>query len=404
MKFSADELFKERAASYYTEVRKYTRYMLNDHFLFVLVFALGAALYYYSGWVETIDETFPAPLLMAAVMGVVLLWSPVYTYIKRPDTVYLLPLEKEMKPYLKKAVWASFIAQSYIIVALLAFSMPMYAVSQNTGFGNFFIFLAVLFAAKLWNLFCRLYSLNLPSNDARVIDLAVRLLQNGVLLYAVFAGYDAIAGFAAFLMFLWVSYMRRLGNRPLKWELLAELEEKRLAGFYRIANMFTDVPHLRGTVKRRAWLDGVLPGPKSDTHTYLLFRTFVRMNEYFGLYVRLTVIAALIILFSGTMPVQLMAALLFLYLTGFQLMPIVLRHDHIIWPRLYPRGGGEKKEAVQKLLMRGMTLQSILFGILAVVNGTIIGAGIVLTTSLSFAIAFVHLYAPMRLSKMGGFK
>lgn len=400
MKFSADALFKERVASYYAEVRKYTRYMFNDHLLFVLVFALGAILYYYSGWVKTIDETYPVPLLMAAVLAIVLVWSPVYTYIKRPDTVYLLPLEEEMKTYLQKAVWTSFAAQIYVLVALLAFSIPMYAAVKQTGFGSFFIFLAVLLAAKLWNLFCRLEALNLPSNEKRIIDLAVRLLQNFVLLYAVFSGYMAIAGLAVLFMLLWLFHMGRQGNRPLKWELLADLEEKRLADFYRIANMFTDVPHLRGTVKRRAWLDGLLPGPQSGTHTYLLFRTFVRMNEYFGLYIRLTIIAALIILFSGTMAVQLIAALLFLYLTGFQIMPIAVRHDHIIWPRLYPAGNGEKKAAVQKLLMRIMLVQSILFAGLSIINGTLNGAVIVLAASLVFSIFFSKIYAPSRLAKM----
>ncbi|OAH59451.1 hypothetical protein AWH48_15050 [Domibacillus aminovorans] len=400
MKFSADALFKERVASYYAEVRKYTRYMLNDHLLFVLVFALGAILYYYSGWVQTIDETFPAPLLMAVVLAIVLVWSPVYTYIKRPDTVYLLPLEEEMKPYLQKAVWTSFAAQIYVLVALLAFSMPMYAAVKQTGFGSFFVFLVVLLAAKLWNLFCRLEALNLPSNEKRMIDLVVRLLQNFALLYALFSGYMAIAGLAVFFMLLWLFHMGRQGNRPLKWELLAELEEKRLASFYRIANMFTDVPHLRGTVSRRAWLDGLLPGPQNGTHTYLLFRTFVRMNEYFGLYIRLTIIAVFIILFSGTMAVQLIAALLFLYLTGFQLMPIAVRHDYIIWPRLYPAGNTEKKAAVQKLLMRVMLIQSILFGGLSTINGTLSGAVIVLAASLVFSIFFTKIYAPSRLEKM----
>ncbi|OMP67130.1 ABC transporter permease [Domibacillus epiphyticus] len=400
MKFSADALFKERVTSYYAEVRKYTRYMLNDHLLFVLVFALGATLYYYSGWVETIDETFPAPLFMAAAMAGVLLWSPVYTYIKRPDTVYLLPIEEEMPPYLQKAVWTSFAAQSYILAALLAFSMPMYAASQNTGFGNFFFFLAVLLAVKLWNLYCRLYALNLPSNDTRVMDIIVRLLQSFAVLYAVFSGYYSVAGLTVLFMLLWFSHVRRQGSRPLKWELLAELEEKRLAGFYRIANMFTDVPHLRGTAKRRAWLDRLLPGSKSGIHVYLLFRTFVRMNEYFGLYLRLSIIAAVIILFSGTLTMQLIVAILFVYLTGFQLIPIAVRHDHIIWPRLYPEGEGEKSKAVQKLLQRLMIIQSVLFSIASIQNGTLVGAGIVLTSSIAFSILFVNVYAPARLAKM----
>ena len=402
MKFSANDMFKERAAAYYAEIRKYTRYMLNDHLLFVLVFALGALLYYYSGWVETIDETFPAPLIMAAALGVVLARSPVYTYIKQPDTVYLLPLESELKPYFQKAVWTSFVAQSYLLIALLAFAMPMYAKAEGTGFGSFFMFAGAVLAAKLWNLFCRLKALNVPSNDVRMIDMSVRLLINTAFLFAVFSLEYGIAGIAALIMTYWLFYMGRAGNRPLKWELLAALEEKRMAAFYRLANMFTDVPHLRGTAKRRAWLDGFLPGPNKGTYMYLLSRTFVRMNEYIGLFVRLTMIAALIIGLSGLLPVQFIASLLFLYLTGFQLLPISARHGYIIWPQLYPEGEEGKQKAVQHLLMRLMLIQSAVFGVSALSSGWMEGA-IVLAGSITFTLFFVWMYAPARLKIMNRF-
>lgn len=402
MKFSANELFKERAAAYYTEIRKYTRYMLNDHLLFVLIFAMGALLFYYSGWVETIEAGFPAPLIMAAVLGVILSWSPVYTYIKQPDTVYLLPLESELKPYFQKAVWTSFVAQSYVIIALVAFAMPMYAKAEGTGFGPFFLFLGAALAAKVWNLFCRLQALNVPSNDVRTADMAVRLLVNIAFLLAVFSSEYVLAGAAVLWMVFWLVYMNRIGKRPLKWELLAALEEKRMAAFYRLANMFTDVPHLRGTVKRRAWLDGLLPGSQKGTYTYLLSRTFVRMNEYIGLYVRLTVIGALIISFSALLPVQLIVALLFLYLTGFQLLPIAVRHGYVMWPQLYPEGESGKQTAVQQLLLRVLLIESVVFGAAALSSG-LLAAAIVLSASIAFTLFFVWIYAPARLKKLHRF-
>ncbi|WP_050182744.1 ABC transporter permease [Domibacillus robiginosus] len=399
MKFSANDLFRERASAYYAELRKYSRYMFNDHLAFVLVFALGALLYYYSGWIRTIDETFPAPLIMSLVLGAILAWSPVYTYIRQPDTVYLLPLESELNTYFQKAVWTSFAAQSYVLVALLAFAMPMYAKVEGAGYGSFFAFLGAILAAKLWNLFCRLRSLNVPAGDVRIADIAIRFLLNIAFLFAVFSNEYLWAGAAALFGLLWLFYMSRLGNRPLKWELLAELEEKRMAAFYRLANMFTDVPHLRGSAKRRAWLDGLLPGPEKGTYTYLLFRTFVRMNEYIGLFVRLTVIAAFIISLSGLLPVQCIAALLFLYLTGFQLLPIATRHSYLIWPKLYPEGEDGKQKALQLLLMRILLIQSFVFGVCALSGGWI-EAAIVLSASITFTLFFVWVYAPARLKRM----
>ena len=39
------------------------------------------------------------------------------------------------------------------------------------------------------------------------------------------------------------------------------LEQNRMMRFYRFANYFTDVPHLKGSVSRRGWL-GFLTGPQ----------------------------------------------------------------------------------------------------------------------------------------------
>ena len=67
--------------------------------------------------------------------------------------------------------------------------------------------------------------------------------------------------------------------------------------FYRFANYFTDVPHLKGSVSRRAWL-GFLMGPpkfgQSECAEHIWSkRTFIRTDDIFWLWVRLTVISVL---------------------------------------------------------------------------------------------------------------
>ncbi|MDI5790149.1 ABC transporter permease [Bacillus licheniformis] len=69
---------------------------------------------------------------------------------------------------------------------------------------------------------------------------------------------------------------------------------RRKQRFYRIANLFTDVPTLE-TGERRAYLDWMLrfiPYEQSRTFTYMYGRAFIRSNDYFGIVVRLTVILA----------------------------------------------------------------------------------------------------------------
>lgn len=400
-----DELWQSRITAYYTELRKYLRYMLNDHLLFVLVFGLGAALYYYSGWVKTLDETFPAPLIMAVLLGALLTLSPVYTFLLRADTVFLPPLEEKMAPYFRKAIWTSFLSQSYLLIAALALFMPLYTQVKGGSMQVFFLWLLLAAIIKIWNLNVRWHVLKIQERESRQIDLAARFALNVLLLYFVFAGAPLLFALAsAAAMAAYYIYFRSLASkRVLKWETLVELEEKRMSAFYRLANLFTDVPHLRGTVKRRKWLDGMLGGASfhaAGTYTYLYRRTFIRMNEFFGLYVRLTVIAALIILFSGQAVLQLIIALLFIYLTGFQLLPMIRRHETKIWVSLYPVAPEGKKAALLDLIGRLLFVQTAVFGLASFASRSLVQGGILLAAGIIFTLFFVKMYAPARLDKM----
>ncbi|MFP3473061.1 ABC transporter permease, partial [Micrococcus sp. SIMBA_144] len=76
-----ESIWKKRVVEYNQELQKYLKYMFNDHLLFVLIFALGGAAFTYNQSVKPLDPTFPAPLIMALVLGLLLAWSPVYTFL-----------------------------------------------------------------------------------------------------------------------------------------------------------------------------------------------------------------------------------------------------------------------------------------------------------------------------------
>ena len=125
--------------------------------------------------------------------------------------------------------------------------------------------------------------------------------------------------------------------------------------FYHAANMFTDVPHLKGRVKRRKWLDPLfssIPYGSAQTYDFLFARTVVRTSEFSGLIVRLTVIASILVIFTGSLYFSLAISLLFLYLTGFQLLPLLRRHDFIIWTELYPLGQWLQKKGFSQFAFK----------------------------------------------------
>ena len=60
--------------------------------------------------------------------------------------------------------------------------------------------------------------------------------------------------------------------KPFPYDHFISLEQNRMMRFYRFANYFTDVPHLKGSVSRRGWLGFVIGHRSSDkpvAQTYL---------------------------------------------------------------------------------------------------------------------------------------
>ena len=95
---------------------------------------------------------------------------------------------------------------------------------------------------------------------------------------------------------------RRVFVDPIPYEHFVKIEQNRMLAFYRFANYFTDVPHLRGSVKRRAWLDGVyrtISFNRDNAQSYLVARTFIRTDDLFYLWVRLTAISGIFAVFES---------------------------------------------------------------------------------------------------------
>ena len=118
------------------------------------------------------------------------------------------------------------------------------------------------------------------------------LILSFYLLFSNAALYLIIAA-AVILFGLSVYYKQQTKEKGLKWKYLIDQDERRMTSFYRLANLFTDVPKLKNQVKRRKWLDSLLvqiPFQQDQAFTYLFMRTFLRSGDYWGLFVRLTVI------------------------------------------------------------------------------------------------------------------
>ncbi|MBC6296853.1 ABC transporter permease [Listeria sp. FSL L7-1517] len=403
MIFDSKALWKERFSAYTTEVMRYLRYMFNDHLLFVLVIGLGAGIFYYAGWVKTLEPTFPVIPLMVILLTASIAISPVATLLQKPDVVYLIVQEKAMNHYFAQAKIASFFMQFYVFLIVLGACMPMYVEVTGVSYSRFFSLFIVLALLKAWNIYFGFESMKLEEADTTWMF--VRVIVNALLIYIALISAPYIS-IPVTIILLFASYYwmtKKVAKVTLRWEYLVDKEEARMNRFYRLVNLFTDVPHLRGTVRRRSYLDFLyqpIPYAKRKTFAYLFSRTFIRTNEYSGLYIRLTIIAVILLVFVQGFYLNIVFSLLFLYLTGFQFIPMLKHYDSQIMLRLYPIDDGYRHRSFIHFLRILLLAQALLFSIIGIAqNGTINGL-IILSINLAFVVIFTFIYAPVRMRKM----
>lgn len=400
--FEASALWRKRLGQTSKELGKYLRYIFNGHIVVVFLFLIGAAAYYYQAWVETLTPQFPVALIMASLLSLLVTHSPIYTLLKDADRIFLLPLENKLDPYFSRSVLFSFFLQLYGLIFGLAVLMPMYAAINAGNFTAFFLFLGLLAALKIVNLHIRWRVQFYVEISVHRMDSVIRYFVNGVFLYLLFDGasYWLLLPLALTYALLYFFYSYQTKEKGLKWEFLVRQHERRMMAFYRLANMFTDVPILRNSVKRRKWLDflgGFVSFKRENVYTYLYVKTFVRGGEYFGLFVRLTIIGAIGIYLLPSNYIQLVFVILFLFLTGFQLFPLWKHHQNKIILRLYPVEEEVKGNSFQRILLVLLCIQALLLSTAILITGDWQTALIGILAGLLFSFFFVFVYIKNKL-------
>lgn len=396
-------LWIERFKSFSKEMQKYLRYIFNGHLLFVLVFAIGGLSFYYSEWVKTLNSDFPAEIIMAVVLGILVAKSPIYTFFKEADIVFLLPLETKLNSYFSKSMILTLLFQGYILLMVFAAFMPMFSKVTGAGLSDFFWMFVFILLLKYINLQIHWHALKFQENSTPMLDGILRLVIDILLLYFLFAGsapvFPIVTGLL--LVLLWIYYRNVTREKGVKWERLIELEGKRLMSFYRIANLFTDVPKLRDKVARRKWLDPLLrliPYSQSSSYQFLYARTLLRANDYIGLLVRLSVIGSFILAALPGLWAKLLVTLLFLYITGLQLLPVWRQHELKIWVSLYPLSKDLRKKAVIQLITSLLMVENMVFFAAALFSGGLL-SGVLSIVAGVIIIFLFQVYAKNKIEK-----
>lgn len=367
------DIWSRRLHKYTIEVQNYLKYIVTGHIAVVMLFALGAAGFAYSEWIQDVPPEFPGALLLAVIFGLLLALSPPSTLLKEADMVYFLPLESKLDDFLKPALRWSFLSQLYLPVIVFIVSLPM--VNALYGLSSSFLigFPILLLLIKWWNVQTEFAFRKQGAGERVWLDRFVRFLLVGFFVYFYIENLLVVAVVILFIIIFYGKWIaRKAVGKPFAYEHFIGLEENRMLRFYQFANYFTDVPHLKGKIKARTWLNWsygwIKPGPK-NAHLYLVCRTFIRSDELFYLWVRLT---AIILVGAWFIPFQIGVALFagaLAFATAIQIWQGLTHTQHFRMDNLFPLTRFSRQGAVWKLIIGLQLLQSIVATIVLLILG-----------------------------------
>lgn len=359
------QLWNDRLYQEARKMRRYLRYMLNDHLLFVLLIGIGLGAVAYRHWVQTLPPHFPYPIVAALIFAFVLTFGSLRTLFQEADIVFLLPAETKLRPYIQRAFSLSFLLQAYGLLLVWLAIAPLHRKFSDVSIWLLFFVLLVL---KGWNLFISWKGNYFIEPLTHRLSAISRFGLNAAFVYFLLADASVffLLALCALIAGITVYFAQATKRKGWKWERIIEQEAKAVRAFYRIANLFTDVPQWKEEAKRRRWLDfliSMIPYQQKNTFLYLYVRTFIRSGGYLGLYIRLIAIGLLLLYIVPSEYGKIAVSLFFLYITGFQLFALIDHHRTNLVIRLYPLSDDVRKQAVCRLLFFLLIVENSVFSV-----------------------------------------
>lgn len=364
-------LYGERFQLYFVELQKYMQYMLSGHIAVVLLFTLGAAGYSYSEWLKQPHPDFPVVLVASILLTLVLLPNKPALLLRHADQYYLLPMAESLPSYIKPALnYSVFVVAVRSLVVFVAL-LPMLNRIGNLNSTVLMICAALVILAASWNVYTSCVS-TLASVIPKALDIVIRLLLLFGGFYTFLSDRLILTIVFAVTGILYYLFMKKKSRKPFPFEKMIANEQQRMQRFYQFANYFTEVPHLRSKVSRRAWVDGVLTG--KTLNRFLLSRSFVRKDELFYTWLRL----AILMVFAPLLSFSILATVfvvVFTFAISLQLYQGLLFNQLFRMDMLYPQADETRENAaiqlIRKVAYGPLLIASI---ILAWQHGVVYGA------------------------------
>ncbi len=251
----------------------------------------------------------------------------------------------KLKPYFIKSVVYSIVIDVIKSLSLIIILQSLFLYTTNISLPIFFVIMGIV----SYNILMKWIEQWLENRVQLVLHRLNKFFSIYLMCYFLFKNDWIFELTLMSINFVYLIYF--IGKkRNLNWQWLIDEEESALLGNFKFINFFMDFPGLKRSFRSRRWLTIILkrciPYSQSSTFIYLYSHLFVRYNDYFYLYLRLTVIGIFVNYAMSTS--GWVFNLLILFMTGFQVIP--LQHEMKQTVLLYPVPKSQRKDSFLKFV------------------------------------------------------
>ncbi|MCJ0914296.1 MULTISPECIES: ABC transporter permease [Mammaliicoccus] len=365
-------LYKVRQREEVLEKMNYNKFIFNGHFLIFLTIMIGAFALGYSNWLKDIPQNINYRLIFSVILSICSIF-PMRTFFREADKLYLLPFEKHLTLYIRKALTYSYFNRLYLPVVILVIGLPLFY--QLMG-GKFYLYITVMvlsFIFPILGLMMKWFWLKY----------GLEIWGINVLLFIVYAsGYyttlkvGALSGLLSIVVLIALIILLENINRGTfyQWETLIAIEHNHKMNYYKFVNMFTDVKVLNERTVRRRYLDVFLkvPSPKKFNQNYmykfLFVRSFARGKDAFFIVLRLLIIGLVLIWWIDQPVISAILGALIMYLLILQLSQFYKQQAYGLWPQVWPVSEGHVVKGYHQFLINIMIVLGIILSIIYILK------------------------------------
>jgi len=360
------KLFRQRLTKHLSEMARYLRYVFNDHFVIALMFMVGGLGFGYSNGLKGLETgIWWAPYVVIFTLLLLLQLGRLATLMNDADVVFLLPRERSMHAYFIKTKNYSEIMAVLIQIMGWFVLIPFIRVTDDVSW----LFLFELLVTQLI-----LKDAFLERELVLRYQYRIKLIQSSILfkwlLPVIVIGVSYLVNpvfglVLAIILNIGIRYIsfNRWQKVQIDWNKAIMMENNRMLGIYRFFNLFTNVPSITGSVKRRRYLDFIvnrIKPTRENTYLYLFSRSILRGTEFGSLYLRLTLLGMVLLVFIQQQWLIVVLTILFIYLIGFQLIPSYFHFDDIVFTHLYPINEKQKLDNFSRTTAIALSITAVL--------------------------------------------